>query len=271
MAAIKTKVTSLEAVPEALRQFYVQDGDVFVLVLEGEVPGFVPATKLAEQTSKLVEFRDNNIRLLKAVGAESVDGALTQVEALKAIDPKEQEALRKRIAEMEKAGVKGAEDVDARIKASIEAANAPLRQELEKERQIRINAQQRADRATLRSTIGDRFIKHGGRPAVLDFILSEAEKSFVVADDAVKAREGKFSPDNPGNPLSLEEWMGEITKTYDFAFGATQGGGTPAPAPGKPAPVVHKDGVQIFTNPTPEQLGDPTFAERLKKGEIRIE
>ncbi len=49
---IKFAVAKLEDAPEALRSFYVQQGDKFVLDAEGAVP-----------KDKLDEFRTNNIDL----------------------------------------------------------------------------------------------------------------------------------------------------------------------------------------------------------------
>jgi hypothetical protein len=263
--ALKAVINALTDVAENLRTFYEPKDGRYVLAVEGDVPGYVSAAALAESNGKLVEFRDSNIKLLKALGAESVDAGLQRaglisglsgekLAALKDLDPVAAKAAMDRVAELEKKGVKTGEDVQTAIKAALDAALAPLRAELAGEKQARTEAQARADKALLRQTIGDKYLKAGGRPEALDFIVDRAQAVFKVQDNAVKALENQFSADKPGQPLSPEEWLAKTAKDYAFAFEASKGG---AAAPGSGA-GASRAGARQLMNPTPEQLGELT-------------
>jgi len=231
---IKIVVAALTDVPENLRSLYEQKDGKYVLALEGDVPGFVAAKDLAEANGKIVELRDTNIKLLKGIGAETIEAALTRVAAISGIDTAKLVALKdldlvaakaalERVAALEAKGVKSGEDVQAQITAALTAALTPLREELAGEKKARTEAQQRADRALLRQTIGDKYVKAGGKPSALDFIVDRAP--FRVVDNAVSAQENKYSADKPGEPMGLDEWLAGAVKEFDFAFEPSKGGG----------------------------------------------
>jgi hypothetical protein len=253
------QVTTLDSVPEAVRPLYVQRDGKFVL----DADGAVPSAQLAEANGKLVEFRDNNVKLLKALGAETVDAGMqraaavagidtAKLEKLKAIDPEQHAALVAKVAALEKNGVNSPDDVSARVKAAIDAALGPVNQALESERRARTEAQQRADDALLRSTIGDAFLKAGGRADAMDFIVQQAKSTFRVADNAVRAVDNQFSADNPGQPLGIGEWLASKVKQYGFAFEASKGGGSASAGAGGGST---RPGVVQIANPTPQELG----------------
>ncbi len=251
MAVLPTFPTLAE-VPEALRQYYVErDGHA--------VPdGLVPAQKHAE-------FRENNVRLLKALGAETVEAALQRaglftgfdadrLAALKEIDPAEYKALKAKAEKLDKKGVKEPEDLDA-LEARIEArlktsVVAPLQTQLADLVKAGQAKDQRLADAALRSAIGDRFTKAGGKASAAGFIVEQAKQAFKVVDDKVVAADGRFGAD--GEPLTIDAWVANATKEYDFAFEPSKGGGAPpAGAGGAPAykgPLRTKDGTELKTD-----------------------
>jgi hypothetical protein len=229
---LESVVSDITQVPEPLRPFYVAKDGKHVLV----VKGLASASDLAEANGKVVEFRDSNLRILQALGVKSVDEGLARaaafsgftpekVAALKDLDPVAARAALERVAELEKKGVKTGEDVAVQIKAAIDAALGPVQAALANEQKARTEAQGRADKALLRQTVGDKYLKAGGKPSALDFIISEADKAFHVADNVVKAQDNQFSADKPGQPLSIDEWLTRATKSFDFAFEPSKGGG----------------------------------------------
>lgn len=223
-------VSDLSTVPEIARGAYVQKDGKFVLPIKGD-----PLAALAGANGKIVELRDNNIAVLKALGVESVaDGVkraaafsgidIAKLEALKAIDPAEYAALKERVSKLKDKGVDDPDAYEAKLKNLVEAALKPVQDQLAAERTARTEAQQRADRALLRQTLGEKYVKLGGIPEVLDFILERAP--FRVLGNEVKAAENKFSADKPGEPLSMDEWLvGTAAKEFGFAFKPSAGGG----------------------------------------------
>lgn len=255
--ALRTVVAALTDVPESLRGEYELKDGKYVLKLDGEVPGYVKASDLAEANGKVVEFRDNNVKLLKALGVDSIDAGLQRaglvagltperIAALKDLDPVAAKAALERVAELEKKGVKNSDDVATQIKAALEAALGPVHQELKDEKRARAEAQGRADNALLRQTIADKYLKAGGKPSAIDFIVSEAQKAFRVMDNAVQAQENRFSADKPGSPLGIDEWLSGVTKTFDFAFEPSKGGGAAPGSNGSGAGASHPAGVKVI-------------------------
>lgn len=261
MPQLTPVVDKIEEVPEAARTFYVQREGKFHLDLSGTPSGFVPAAELAAANGKVVEFRDTNIALTKQ-NAE----LLPLKDKYKDIDADE---AREALAEKKKLKDKGIKNVDE-IQTVISAALKPVQDQLtaltaasaEKDRTI----QQQA----LRTTIQDVFVKAGGMPDVLDYIVEQAKPVFVVEGGTVKAVPTQFSADRPGEPLSVTEWIARQVKEKPWAFKASNGGG--AANGGKGAGGGGRQqmpGVVVIKDPTPAQLGE--FGPMVKQGKARFE
>lgn len=263
--ALRYEVASLDGIPDNLRSLYVPKDGKFVL----DVEGVVSSTSLAEANGRLVEFRDNNVKILKALGADSVDSALqratlfsgidpAKLERLKAIDPDKYAALEAKFAKLKEKGVDNPDDLDGRVQSLLEKALGPVTQKLEAAEKARAEAQSRADKATLREVIGGRFQKAGGRVDALDFIMAQAEQDFHVVDGVVKARDGRFSPERPSQALTEDDFVASTAKKYAFAFEPSKGGGTPPNGNGNGAGAP-RPGVRQLKDPTPQELGELKF------------
>ena len=263
MPPLTPVVDTLETVPEAVRPFYEPKDGKFHLTLSAAPAGFVPAADLAAANGKVVEFRDNNVLLKK-----TVDELTPLKDRFKDIDP---DAAREALAQVAKLNKKGVKDVDTDISKlitdAVAASNKPLQDALTAITKANEDNQKRADDMTLRSAIGDKFIKAGGRPETLDFMLSRAKGLFVVADGVVKAAPNQFSADKPGEPLTVEEWLTRQTKEAECAFKPSGGGGAD-PARGQLGGTP-RAGVTVIKDPTPQQLGE--YAKDVKAGKVRFE
>jgi hypothetical protein len=91
----------------------------------------------------------------------------------------------------------------------------------------------------------------GGRESAVDFMVTNAAKTFTFENGNVTSKE--FSATKPGEPLTVTEWISQQVQTADFAFKNSKGGGTP------PGSGSHRLGVtskaKELRNPTPQQLG----------------
>lgn len=262
MPALTPVVDSLDKVPEAARPFYEAKDGKFHVSLEGAPAGFVPAAEHATQLGKVVEFRDRNIALLQEV--ETLRPLKTQFEGIDPVTAKTAIAAQ---AELGKKGVKGADDLAAQITAAVTAAVAPLKSQLDTAVKETAAERIRADQSVLRSQVSEKFLKAGGKPNAIDFILGKAQESFQVEGGAVKALPNKFSSDRPGDALGLDEWLVGAARENDFAF-ETSGGTGAAPVKGS---SNVRAGQTILRDPTPQQLGDAQVAKDLKAGKTRIE
>lgn len=263
MPALAPIVDKLEDVAEPLRQFYAQKDGKYHVELSAAPHGFVPAAELATANGKVVEFRDNNVKLLQeieplrvlktTVGDLDLTVAKTAVTELKTLKEK---------------GVSKPDDIATLVSTAVQAAVKPLQEEIATTRTAAQKDRERADEATFRTTVGEKFTKAGGQPKALDYIINEAKSVFKVDNGAVAALPNKFSTTNPGNPLGLDEWITGAAKDHDFAFKPSTGGGAPPPGGGGGG-GPHRAGQIVIRNPTPQQLGE--YAADVSKGKVRFE
>lgn len=263
MPALTPVVESLDKVPEAARPFYEQKDGKYHVILDAAPAGFVPATELATANGKVIEFRDKNIALLQEV--EPLRTLKTTVGDLDVVKAKE--ALTK-VGELEKKGVKGAEDVAALVNTAVAAALKPVTDQLTASQAATEAATKRAAESTLRTVIGEKFTKAGGKPGAIDFIIGKAKEVFTVEGDQVKAHPNKFSSTRPGEALGVDEWIITAAKENDFAFEPSGGGGA---NPLKGGGGALKPGQTVLQDPTPQQLGDPKTAKGIKDGTIKVQ
>lgn len=261
--ALAAVVDTLEAIPELLRPYYAKgEGGKFELKIEGTLPGFLPVAEGAELKNKVTEFRNTNIALAKE--NDELKPLKTKFEG---IDPDAARAALSQVEEFKKKGAAKPDDIATMVKNAVEAAITPLKTELEKTQKQTESERQRADESTMRSLVSEKFLKVGGNPKAIDFIMGQAKSIFTVKDGAVVAQPNKFSSVNPGNPIDVDEWLNGAAKEHDFAFKQSTGGGAP-PAGGSGG---GRPGQTVIRNPTPQQLGDPVFAKQLKAGTLRFE
>jgi len=277
---MKAVFSALTEIPEAFRAEYEAGADgKFHLKIEGEPVGYVKASELAAANGKVVDFRNRNVELLKDLatlsGVASVpdDAPLgplkAKLEALAGIDPDEFKTLKAKAAALEAKGVKGVDDLDARFKTLLDATVNPLKAELAAEKEGRAKAQLMADQATLRQAVAQRFLdsKVGGKAKALDYIVGQAAQAFRVEGGEVKAQPNRFSPKNPTEPLTIEDWIASMATEADFAFEVSKGGGAIGSPNGIGGP---RAGVRELVNPTPQQLGDPNTAKAIREGTLQI-
>ncbi len=255
--ALKCFVNKLDEVPDPMREFYERTADGrFALVLDGQPAGYVRADKLAE-------FRDNN-RALHTANA----GLETRLKVFDGIDPAEHVAMKDKLAHGQDVDLvalseKHAADVAAAINATkaehaadLAAHQATLAAELAAERAAHAATQ-------FKSAVGAEFLRSGGRASAVDYMLGLAAKTFAMKDGEVTTTE--FSAANPGEPLTVSEWMQAQVAVADFAFLPSRGGGArPNPSGGPVTPArrtVSGDPVEFGQNLAAIASGDVDVIE----------
>jgi hypothetical protein len=262
MAGLPPVVESLDKVAEPLRQFYEQKDGKYQVILDAAPPGFVSAADHAVQLGKVVEFRDNNVKLMKEV--EELRPIKVKVEGL------DIDAAKKALTEVEelkKKGVTKPDDISALVTSAVTAAVKPLEEKIASSDALLAAERKRADDQTLRSTVGEKFNKVGGIASALDFIVSKATDAFEVRDGRVVAKANKFSSVKPGDPLDVDEWLGVQMKETDFAFKPSTGGGSEG-SRGSGGGSGLKPGQTELRDPTPAQLGE--FSKDILAGKMKV-
>jgi hypothetical protein len=256
--ALKPVVDKIEEVPEAFRGEYEASEGKFRLKLDGELPEHVA------DRNKLKEFRDTNIALGKEVA-----GLKATVERVKDIDPEEYKKAKDRLEALEKRGVKGADDIQATVTAALTEFQKthvdPLRTQLTEAKKKEAAAQEKLNESRYKEVIGSALAKVGAKPDAVDFLVTKAKNTFTVAEGEVKALDGKYSPKNVTEPISVDEWVPTVIKEYPSLFEKSNGGGGKG---GVGAGGVTGNGRQIV-NPTPEELGRINPKD-LAEGKVQI-
>jgi hypothetical protein len=225
---MKAVISALEEVPEALRGEYVQKDGKFVLKLEGdEFPGYIKASDLAEANAKLAEFRDNNRSLM------------SQVEDFKkkyeGVDPSEYKTLKDKIAEFERKGVRGGDDVAARIQKGIEEAVAPLQKQLLDLTEREQKAKHDLARKELESVLTQEGMNAGISEKALPDYIRRGLEVWHYENGKPVARDGEkplYSPKKPTEPLSPKEWITGLAVEAPHLFKSSSGGGAAGGAGG---------------------------------------
>jgi len=217
----KAVVPSLDAVPEALRSEYEKQADgTFALKLEGAPAGFVAAKDLAEVNSKLAEFRDNN-RTLNAAKTELEQ----KLAALKDIDPVEYKATKDKLAALEKK----APESEVALKA-LQTQIETLGKQIADSNKAASDAAEKLARKELESTLTTHALKAGLQEQAIPDFLARGAQVWIIEDGKPVAKRGGaplFSKKNGANPLTPEEWVGDMVTEAPHLFKASSGGGHP--------------------------------------------
>lgn len=263
---MKSIIDSLESVAEPLREHYELRNGKYLLKLEDVPVGFVKAEDLLAANNKVVEFRESNIKLLK-----EVDELRPLRVKYEGIDPDEARKAIEKAKALGKKGVDNAEDLDARLKAMLDEAVKPLKEQIAQSTAETQAERRRADEFLLHSKISDAFTKIGGKPNATDFVVNLAKDLFEVKDSKVTAKTGKFSIEKPGDPLSIEEWLSaSVQKEHDYVFAPSNGGGAPVvKGSASTTKSTVKPGQTVLKDPTPQQLGE--YSSKILSGEVKVE
>jgi hypothetical protein len=226
-------------IPEALRNEYVERNGKMVLKIEGDVAaaGLAKQDDLNAANNRLIEFRDNNARLMRELGVQTIDAAVERIKvvkdidpiklaAVKDIDPEEYRKLKEKVQQFENKGMKEDTDINKIVHQAVTTAITPLQQRLDTSERERKEAREKLADKSFRQTISEAALKAGAKPNAVDFIIEKARDKFTVEDDHVKAKPNQFSSAKPGDPLSVDEWLLTAMKEYDYAFQPSGGGGS---------------------------------------------
>jgi len=202
---LKYEVESVESLPEEVKGLYVQDGEKFVLDVEGVVP-----------KQKLDEFRNNNVELMK------------KLEDFKGIDPKEYTSLKELKQKVDESKLVEAGKVDEAVQARVSTLKEEYETKLQ-ERESRLTQAERQLESTLLSSQIQRLaVKHGAEEGAMDDVMLRAQTVFRLIDGELTPLDSKgqvIYGRNGTDPMSGEEWMKGLIKTAPHLFKASVGGG----------------------------------------------
>ena len=212
--ALKFMVDALDSIEETVRPLYVQKDGKFQLDVEGVVP-----------SSKLAEFRDNNIDLKKAL------------EAFQGIDPvKAKEAL----SFQEQAKDKHLFD-NGKIEELITSRTKKMQEEYETQvrnlSDLNVTQTRQLEGLLIDSAVRAAANKSAVLPSAVDDVLLRAKTVFRIEKGVATPfdQKGQVVYGKDGiTPMTIDEWMGGLAKQATHLFAGSQGGGAPRDGSGRP-------------------------------------
>ncbi len=187
--ALKYQYKSKDEVPAEHASLYVERDGAFVLDVEGVVA-----------RGRLDEFRENNIRLTNEL--KRFDG----------IDAEKAKELLQKQAELEEHNLIKSGDLGKILENKL----APLRADLERERNEKQRLQGQLESFTLNQALQAAGAKAGLRPSAVPDLLARAQGVFKVVN-------GQVASNEPG--VTLDVWLEVLKTEATHLFEQNSGGG----------------------------------------------
>jgi hypothetical protein len=208
---MKYVLTDITQVAEAFRSEYEARDGKFYLKLEGDHPG------LAEANNKIAEFRDNNIGLNKKV-TDLESSALRY----KDMDPAKYFEYKNKVEEFEKqGGVKGASDIEMRIRQAVE----PLQKQLQDFQGRELESKNALAKKDLEVRLREAASKTGVADSAVSDFIARGLGVFNLEGRAMRGDTPLFSKSRPADALSVEEWATGLMQDAPHLFKKSAGGG----------------------------------------------
>ena len=242
---IKAVIDDINAVPEALRGFYVEQEGRFTLDVEGLVP-----------KARLDEFRENNIRL-----AQERDAMRQQYEG---IDPaKARELLTKAQKEQDKKMLEAGR-VDELVAQRVEAMRADYEAQLTGETSKSQKLQTQLETLLIDGALREAAARAGVRPSAIEDVLLRGHNLFRLVDGkALPVQGDDVLYSKTGEALTMDEWLTGLTSNAPHLFEPNRGAGAAGGAAGTPMAgkwVVAGDSKEFINNLTAIARGDVRVA-----------
>lgn len=252
--ALKAKLSKDEhaKLDEALKALYVEKAGAFML----QVDGMVSQEDYDATESKLAEFRDTNVRLMK--DAKKFEG----------VDPEEYRTLKATNEKLTKQGVKSADDIQTLVATEVAKALKGTDDRIKAIETERDQARTQLSEKSLEDALWDVGSKSIKESARRDF-LGRAKEVFKFEDGKIVARNGEtqiFSKKrgNTTAPLSIEEFVTDpewLMKDADHLYKSSNGSGT------RKSDDTTQNGVRVVEN-DPSVLG--MNLEAMAKGHVAV-
>ena len=244
---LRAIVDTVEGLDDAVKALYRQRADgMYVLDVEGNLPGTVPKAELDE-------FRNNNVQLKQQLEdmIKAADGNKEKLERLSALEKLVDEDEEKRMIADGKLEEVVERRIDKRTSQMRRDYDGQVKQKdvaIEALQQERDEAMGHYNRLIVDTSINEAINEVGGvrKGALLD-VRSRGRQVFKMRDGALTAMEGDAIIYGPSgsDSLSPTEWVQGLLETAPHLFEDSQGsggrGGKPTPQPGSTKSIQKND------------------------------
>jgi hypothetical protein len=212
--SLKFVVDSVDGLSADVAGLYTKNNDGKYYL---EVDGAVSKTKLDE-------FRENNVKLLK------------DLEKYKDIDPAKYGDLLKLQAKADEKKLIDAGEIDKVVEQRVNQMRDTMSTEITTLKQANDVAKRQLESLLIDSSVRDAAIKSGVQPLAVDDVLLRAKTTFQVKDGAavpVDSKGGIIFGKDGSTPMSVADWTASLKKSAPHLFQGSSGGGASGSSGGK--------------------------------------
>lgn len=202
---LKFKVATLAEIPEAIRSMYKQEGNEYVLDVDGAV-----------DKSKVDEFRNNNIQLQQ------------QLDKLKDVDPAKYRELMELDRKVREKQLIEAGKVEEAVNLRVESMRTELTGQLTEKTTALETANRQLAVLMIDRQVQAEAVKLGILPTAMDDILLRARTVYTMENGVPvpKTAEGKVIYGKDGStPMPMNEWVLSLKKAAPHLFAGSSGSG----------------------------------------------
>ena len=199
-------IDDVSGLPEAVAKEYIKGDDGKYRL---DVTGMVPS-------SKLVEFRDNNISLKQ------------QLEAFNGVDPAKYKELQNIEKQLKESKLVDAGKIDELVSSRVESMKTSHLSEIsDRDKKLEI-ANRQLETLLIDSSVRAAAATASVLPTAVDDILLRAKSVFKIVDGQavpVNSNGQTIYGQDGVNPMSVSEWIKGVSKSAPHLFAGSQGGG----------------------------------------------
>lgn len=204
--SLKFVVDSVDGLSEDMAALYSKNADgKFYLEVEGAVA-----------KTKLDEFRENNVRLLK------------DLEKFKNVDPAKYADLLKLQEKANEQKLIDAGEIDKVVEQRVGQMRTTYETEVTRLKDANSVAHRQLESLLIDSAVRDSAMKSGVYPSAVDDVLLRAKTTFQIKDGAPVPKDSAgnviYSKDG-STPMSISDWTMGLKKQAPHLFQGSQGGG----------------------------------------------
>lgn len=203
---LKFKLDTLDGLDAAIAGLYEQGADgAYYLSVDGAV-----------DKSKLDEFRNNNVKLLK------------DLEKFKDVDPAKYQELLALAKKQEEKKLIDAGEIDKVVEQRVGEMKSTYENQIKTLTEQNSVAQRQLESLLIDNAVRDAAVKSGVQPTAVDDVLLRAKATFKIKDGnavPVDAQGNVVYGKDGTSPMSVVDWTTGLKKQAPHLFQGSQGGG----------------------------------------------
>lgn len=203
---LKFKLDTLDGLDAAIAGLYEQGADgAYYLSVDGAV-----------DKSKLDEFRNNNVKLLK------------DLEKFKDVDPAKYQELLALAKKQQEKQLIDAGEIDKVVEQRVGEMKSTYENQLKTLTEQNSVAQRQLESLLIDNAVRDAAVKSGVQPTAVDDVLLRAKATFKIKDGnavPVDAQGNVVYGKDGTSPMSVVDWTTGLKKQAPHLFQGSQGGG----------------------------------------------